>query len=130
MCAGAGTRHLRRRGRAYPLTVFIALNSALRRQRRRYTMLAVMLGLAGAVVVAHSALGHDHMGDMGDAIVMCLAVAETAVVAVGAALALSTLMRRPLWLLAAPLAPELPFVPSLVGTRSRAGPPLLQVFRL
>ena len=109
--------------------MFIALNSALRRQRRRYTMLAVMLGLAGAVVVAHSALGHDHMGDTGDAIAMCLAVAETAV-AVGAALALSTLMRRPLWPLAAPLAPELPFLPSPVGTRSRAGPPLLQVFRL
>ena len=86
--------------------MFIALNSALRRQRRRYTMLAVMLGLAGAVVVAHSAVGHDHMGDTG-AIVMCLAVAETAVVAVGAALALGTWMRRPLWVLAAPLAPEL-----------------------
>ena len=110
--------------------MFIALNSALRRQRRRYTMLAVMLGLAGAVVVAHSALGHDHMGDTGDAIAMCLAVAETAVVAVGAALALGTLMRRPLWVLAAPLAPELPFLPSPVDTRSRAGPPLLQVFRL
>ena len=89
-----------------------------------------MLGLAGAVVVAHSALGHDHMGDMGDAIVMCLAVAETAVVAVGAAVALSALMRRPLWLLLAPLAPELSFVPSTAGIRSRAGPPLLQVFRL
>jgi hypothetical protein len=61
---------------------------------------------------------------------MCLAVAETAVVAVGAAIALSALMRRPRWLLAAPLAPELPFVPSLVATRSRAGPPRLQVFRL
>ena len=110
--------------------MFIALNRALGRQRRRFVMHAVMLGLAGAVVVAHSALGHDHMGDMGDAIVMCLAVAETAVVAVGAALALSTLMRRPLWPLAAPLAPEPPFLPSPVGTRSRAGPPLLQVFRL
>ena len=126
---GRGTRHLRRRGRAYPLSVFIALNSALRRQRRRYTMLAVMLSLAGAVVVAHSALGHDHMGDTG-AIVMCLAIAETAVVAVGAALTLSTLMRPRLWPLAAPLAPELPFLPSPVDTRSRAGPPLLQVFRL
>ena len=109
--------------------MFIALNSALRRQRRRYTMLAVMLGLAGAVVVAHSAMGHDHMGDAG-AIVMCLAVAETAVLAAGAALALSAWMRLPLWVLAAPLAPELPFLPSPVGTRSRAGPPLLQVFRL
>ena len=112
------------------MTVFIALNSALRRQRRRFTMLAVMVGLAGAVVVAHSALGHDHMGDMGGAIVMCLAVAETALVAVGATLALSALMRRPRWLLPSPSAPELPFVPSLVATRPRAGPPLLQVFRL
>ena len=110
--------------------MFNALNSALRRQRRRYTMLAVMLGLAGAVVVAHTAVGHDHMGDTGDAIAMCLAVAETAVVAVGAALALSAWMRRPLWVLAAPLVPELAFLPSPVDTRSRAGPPLLQVFRL
>lgn len=110
--------------------MFIALNSALRRQRRRLVMLGVMLGLAGAVVVAHSAVGHDHMGDMGGAIVMCLAVAETAVVAVGAAVALSALMRRPRWLLPALPAPELPSLPSLVGTRSRAGPPLLQVFRL
>ena len=46
-----------------------------------------MLGLASAVVVAHSAMGHDQMGGMGGAIVMCLAVAETAVVAVGAAVA-------------------------------------------
>lgn len=110
--------------------MFIALNSALRRQRRRFVMLAGPLGLACAVVVAHSAMGHGHMGDMGGAIVMCLEVTETAVVAVGAAVALSALMRRPRWLLAAPLAPELPFVPSLVATRSRAGPPLLQVFRL
>ncbi len=110
--------------------MFIGLNSALRRQRRRLAMLTVMLGLVGAVVVAHSAMGNDHMGDMGGAIVMCLAVAETAVVAVGAALALSAWMRRPLWLLLAPLAPELSFVPSPVRIRSRAGPPLLQVFRL
>jgi hypothetical protein len=110
--------------------VFIALNSAFRRQRRRFVMLAVMLGLAGVVVVAHSAVGHDQMGDMGGAIMMCLAVAETAVVAVAAALALSAWMRRPLWLLPAPLAPALPVVPSPVGSRSRASPPLLQVFRL
>ena len=110
--------------------MFIALNTALRRQRRRLVMLAVVLGLAGAVVVAHSAMGHDHMGDMGDAIAMCLAVAETAVVAVGAALALSASSRRPLWSLPVPLAPVLPRVPSPVHALPRAGPPLLQVFRL
>ena len=110
--------------------MFITLNRVLRRQRRRFVTLAVMLGLAGALVVAHSAMGHDHMGDVGGAIVMCLAVAETAVVAVGAALALGAWMRRPLRLLPAPLAPEPSFVPSPVVARSRAGPPLLQVFRL
>jgi hypothetical protein len=110
--------------------MFVGLNGRLRRQRRRFVTLAVMLVLAGVVVVAHSALGHDHMGDMGDAVVMCLAVAETAVVGVGAALALSALMRRPLRVLPAPLAPELAFVPSPIRIRVRAGPPLLQVFRL
>jgi hypothetical protein len=109
--------------------VFCAVNRTLRRQRRRLTMLVVMLGLAGAgaVVVAHSAMGHDGLGD---AMVMCLAVVETAVVAVGVAVALSARMRRPLWLLPAPLEPELASVPSSAGIRSRAGPPLLQVFRL
>ena len=102
--------------------MFIALNSALRRQRRRLAVLAVMLGLAGAVVVAHSAMGHDHMGDIGGAVVMCLAVAETAVVAVGAALALSAWMRRPRWLLPAPLAPE-PCVRSFAGRHPRTRGP-------
>ncbi len=90
-------------------------------------MLVVTLGLAGAVVVAHSAVGHGHMGE---AMLMCLAVVETAVVAVGAALVLSARMRRPLWLVPAPLEPELWLVPSPAGVRARAGPPLLQVFRL
>ena len=85
-----------------------------------------MLGLAGTVVVAHSAMGHD----MGEGLVTCLAIAETAVVAVGAALALSTWMRRPLWLLLAPTTSDRPFVPLPAGIRARAGPPLLQVFRL
>ena len=85
--------------------MFIALNGALRRQRRRLVMLAVMLCLAGAVVLAHSALGPGPMGGMGNAgnaIVMCLAVTESAVVAVGAVLALSALMRRALWRFPAP----------------------------
>lgn len=90
-----------------------------------------MLGLAGAVIVAHSSLTHDHMGGMSEAaVVMCLAVAETAVVAVGAALALGAWLQRPLWRIVAPPASVLSFVPSPIGIRSRAGPPFLQVFRL
>jgi NADH:ubiquinone oxidoreductase subunit K len=110
--------------------VFIALNSAVRRQRRRLVMLAVMLGLAGAVVVAHSAMSHDHMGDVGEAVVMCLAVAETAVAAIGVALALAAWMRRPLWLVPQFAKPEPRFIPAAVAVPARAGPPLLQVFRL
>jgi hypothetical protein len=114
-------------GRTYPGGVFCALNGILRRQRRRLEVFAVVLGLAGAVVTVHSAMSHDHMGD---AVLMCLAVAETAVVAVGAALALGALMRRPLWLLAEPQLPEVAFIPVSVGAHARAGPPELQVFRL
>ena len=111
--------------------MFIALNSTMRRQRRRLTMFAVMLGLAGTVVVAHSAMGHDHMGDVGEALVTCLAVAETAVAAAGVALALGAWMRRrPLCLVAQLSKPETRFIPAPASVPARAGPPLLQVFRL
>ena len=110
--------------------MFVGLNTWMRRQRRRLTMLAVMLALAGTVVVAHSAMGHDHMGDVGEAVVMCLALAETAVVGVGLALAHGMLMLRPRWRLAQALTRESGFIPAASGVPARAGPPLLQVFRL
>jgi hypothetical protein len=91
-------------------------------------MLAVMLGLAGAVVVAHSATGGDHMGD---AMVMCLAVAETAVLAVGTALVVGlAVARRPRWLMPAPVLHASAYVPAPRTVPARAGPPRLQVFRL
>jgi len=89
--------------------------------------LAVVLGLAGAVVIAHSVMGHDTMGD---ALAVCLAVAETAVLAVGVTLAVSAWIRRPLWLIASLPYSELALLSSLPGIRARAGPPLLQRFRL
>jgi hypothetical protein len=61
---------------------------------------------------------------------MCLAVAETAIVAVGAAVALGASMRRPWGLAAVPLAPQRVFAAPAAGVRARAGPPLLQSFRL
>lgn len=110
--------------------MFIELNSLMRRQRRHLAVVVAMIGLAGAVVVAHSAMGHDHVGDVGGTVVMCLAVAETAVVVVGIALALGVFMRRALWLLAPQRAPRSRFPRASVGVPARAGPPLLQVFRL
>lgn len=103
----------------------------MRRQRRRLVTVTVMLGLAGAVVVAHSAMGHDHMGDVGEAVAMCLAVAETAIVAAGAALALGVaLAGRTRWLVRAPVPHAFAYVPAPRTVPARAGPPLLQVFRL
>ena len=93
-------------------------------------MLAVVLGLTGAVVVAHGAMGHDHMGDLGEAVVMCLAVTETAVVAAGAALALGARLRQSLWLVVQLPEPEPRYTPAPASVPARAGPRVLQVFRL
>jgi hypothetical protein len=107
--------------------VLCAVNGALRRQRRRLVMVAVMLGLAGAVVTAHSVMGGDHMGD---GVVMCLAVAQTAVIAVGTALGVGVALSRQLrWLIVAPAIPELSYVAAPQSVPARAGPPHLQVFR-
>jgi hypothetical protein len=107
--------------------VFVALNVAIRRQRRRLAMVAVMLGLAGVVVTAHSVMAGDHVGD---GVAMCLAVAETAIVAVGAALVVGvTMAQRPRWLTAAPAPRALAYVPAPQSAPARAGPSLLQVFR-
>ena len=91
-------------------------------------MLAVVLGLAGAVVTAHSVMAGDHMGDR---VVMCLAVAETAVIAIGAALVIGVAVAHgPRWLTAAPGLRAFAYVPAPRSVPARAGPPLLQVFRL
>jgi hypothetical protein len=108
--------------------VFAALNSTLRRRRRRLAVLTLMLALAGAVVTAHSVMAGDHMGD---GVAMCLAVAETAVLAIGAALVVGVAVaQRPRWLLAAPARPAFAPLPVVRGVPARAGPPALQVFRL
>jgi hypothetical protein len=107
--------------------VFCALNRTLRRQRRRLVTLAVILGLAGAVVIAHSAMHHDYLGD---AIVMCLAVAETAIVGVGVAVALGARIHALRWQLYDAPPRALAPIPAPTGIRARAGPSALQIFRL
>ena len=113
--------------RAYGPGLLCALNSTLRRQRRRLVTLLAVLTLAGAGVAVHSTTSHDHRGDVG---ITCLAVAETAVVGIGAALASGTQLRRPRWLAADPHELKLVVIPAPVGVQARAGPPRLQVFRL
>jgi hypothetical protein len=107
--------------------VFCALNRTLHGQRRRLVTLAVILGLAGAVVVAHSAMHHDYMGD---AIVMCLAVVETAIVGVGVAVALGARVHASRWPMHEAPPRRLEPMPAPSGIRARAGPSALQIFRL
>jgi len=61
---------------------------------------------------------------------MCLAVAETAVVAVGVALAMGLWLRRARWLAARIRDGGPRFIPAPASVPARAGPALLQVFRL
>ena len=105
----------------------MALNCALRRQRRRLVVFAAILALAGAVLAAHGMMAGDHMGD---GVMMCLAVAESAVAAVGMAIVIAALAIRPLWRLSAPTRPAQPVLPLCPPGFARAGPPALQVFRL
>lgn len=104
---------------------FDRLHALARRQRRRLGLLAVMLCLAGTVVVAHGALGEGHMGD---GTLMCLAVMS----ATGASLlaltrANAALLRAPVLRLQPVLVPA-SIAPLPPTPRSRAGPAVLQVF--
>lgn len=88
----------------------------------------LVLALSTAVLVAHSAMsGHD----MGDAMVMCLAIADTAAgIAVAVAAKGRGIWRRVAYsLIAAGVAePRPPAAP--VPIAARAGPALGQVFLL
>jgi len=100
----------------------------LRSQRRRFAALAIVAAVGGGVVVTHSALAMDHMGDGTG---MCVAVLDASLLATGVALlhrrARPAPSRHPTVLLrpaTVALAPALP-----IPARSRAGPAALQVFR-
>jgi hypothetical protein len=106
--------------------VIVWLHSVIRRQRRRLLLVLAVAALTTSVLAAHSALADGHMGD---GMAMCVAVADSALLAMGAALATrlhtgSWRLRwvpfrgRPAW---RPAARPIP--------RARAGPAVLQVVR-
>lgn len=89
--------------------------------------------LAGSVILAHGALAMGHMGmdHMGKAAMVCLAVADAAALGVAALLAVAAPSRRGLtFALFGPLVAVLPPSGRAPGARARAGPAVLQVFRL
>jgi hypothetical protein len=112
--------------------VLILLRNQLRRHRRRAALVLAVLALGFTGLAAHSALmGSDMSGHMGNAAAICLTVGGCAVFIGVAVFAVRRLLQRPLWLIAAPLAPALAFIPADAGFLVRAGPPSrLQVFRL
>jgi hypothetical protein len=100
----------------------------LRSRQRRVAALAIVVAVGGGVVIAHSGLAEDHIGDGTD---MCLAVLDAGLLAigvtVGARRANPARSRHPILLLR-PNATAVATVPT-VRVRVRAGPAELQVFR-
>lgn len=116
-------------GRGVPSkTVFVLINTVMRRQRRRLLAVAAVLALAGTVTVAHSAMGGDHMGD---GMAMCVAVLAVAGVAVIVAVAGAPRSWLPIrWNAPRADTPRIPLLALVPQPRARAGPSSLQVFRL
>jgi hypothetical protein len=107
--------------------MLMAIHRFAGRQHSRVITVAAVLALAGAVATAHSVLLDGHMGSDAKA---CLAVLET--VALGLAVVAAApmprrLLPRPLLASALPARPVLATPPE---PRARAGPAVLQVFRL
>lgn len=109
--------------------MLIALNRLRRRHRHRLAAVLLALTLGCAVVAAHSALADRHMGDN---MAVCLAVAQTAALflAVAIAAGIATNALRPRWLDGRVVALVAWPTDTAPEPRSRAGPALLQVFRL
>jgi hypothetical protein len=106
---------------------FTRLHGLARRQRQRAVLLAVVLCLAGAVMVAHGALAADHMGH---GAAMCLAVMTASGLAVlRLAHATSFPVGRRLGA-SAGAARVLAVLGPRPAVRCRAGPSTLQVFLL
>jgi hypothetical protein len=116
--------------------MFIALHDIVSKHRRRAVWILAILGVAAAVATAHSVNvgGHAHHGGTGgvdDVVLACLAVVETASLAIGAL----AVAKAPALRLRAPWgAPDLlrgAIEPDLGRPRpvARAGPPFVQVFR-
>lgn len=110
--------------------MLIALNQLRRRHRQRLAAVLLALALCCLLIAAHSAFAERHMG--GD-MAVCLAVAQTAALALSIAVAIVAATR--------PTVPSLSWNRGLALTpilldcqapipRSRAGPAVLQVFRL
>jgi len=122
--------------------VLIAINSMLRQRRRFLGLAVVTLALSAAAVTAQGASAGSHLGSMAGghvmsegahaAVTMCLAIVETAALALGAVVVA--------WALRGPHGRLQPIVwpvasrrhPSVAAPDRRARPPdlaLLQVFR-
>jgi hypothetical protein len=106
--------------------MLLTLSQLLRRRRRRVLICATVLAVSLTVIAAHSATRGDH--HMGENLAMCLAIAESALAAVGVALARPSTSGLALRL-AASAGPIGHAGARGVTSRARAGPAALQVFR-
>jgi hypothetical protein len=103
----------------------IAIAESLRRGRAGLATLVVVGILCFTVTVAHSGFDMDHMAPA-EVVAMCLAITETAVVAV----ALATVAPVRPFVLLPPASPTSLIPLPTLAPPARAGPAQLQVFRL
>jgi hypothetical protein len=113
--------------------VFFVLNKHLRAQRRRLVVTVLLVALALSVTLAHSALGAGHMSmggmDGHAAVAMCVAIGETAALAIVAIVLIAVgLYLRRLTLLLAFHVTALPRSAPR-DLRARSSPVRLQVMR-
>ena len=107
-------------------SAMLGLNRALRAQKRRLAVLALLLSLTAAVIAAHSGLTDSHGEDhMAETAAMCLAVFTGA-----GLLAVAGGLGRPPRPRSVETFLRSRFIPSPPDPRARAGPIVLQVFRL
>jgi hypothetical protein len=114
--------------------MLLTLNSQLLHHRRKVLSVLAALAVAGVALTANAASMSTHSHeDIGAAVTACMTVGACLLVVGVSAVAVRRLLQRPLWLVAAPLLPALPFAPAPTWFLARAGPAppsLLQVFRL
>ena len=107
--------------------MLISLNQFRRRHHQRLAALLLALTLCWLVFAAHSALSERHMGDD---MAACLAIAQTAALALALVIVATTRAKvpGPTWARTSNQSPPTRSRPTPVP-RSRAGPAVLQVFR-
>lgn len=111
--------------------MLISVHNRLLRHRRKVLWgLAVLAAVSVAPTVKTALMSAHGHGDLSDAVPICVVVGACVAIVGVVVFSLRRVIERPLWLIPAPLAWAMVFVPVASGYLGRAGPPGSQVLRL